>query len=149
MRPSKVLWLYIAEYQSELDDKYMIGKDAHAALMDAKIAEIKSKFAALQHENPINVAASNWWRDNIWFPHVCIGCYNGRSWQTILVVCGHPCHPLQFIGDKDERVWNVIDFKGAVDTITHGYLRHRTISTSILDEVTSLTGDLLIHFDGV
>ena len=48
--------LCIAEYQSELDDK-CIAKDAHAALMDAKIAEIKSEIAALQGENPIDVAA--------------------------------------------------------------------------------------------
>ena len=48
--------LCIAEYQSELDDK-CFSKDAHAALMDAKIAEIKSEIAALQGENPIDVAA--------------------------------------------------------------------------------------------
>ena len=48
--------LCIAEYESELDDK-CIAKDAHAALMDAKIAEIKSEIAALQGENPTDVAA--------------------------------------------------------------------------------------------
>ena len=48
--------LFIAEYQSELDDKCFT-KDSHAALMGAKFAEIKSEIAALQGENPIDVAA--------------------------------------------------------------------------------------------
>ena len=115
--------LFIAEYQSELDDKCFT-KDSHAALMGAKFAEIKSEIAALKGENPIDVAAVGGGATHGFLTSTSIVSMGGAG-SPSLSSGGNPWHPLKSIGDKDERVWNAIDFQGFFDAITHGYFRHR------------------------
>ena len=141
------LALDIAEYQSELDDKY-IAKIAQAALMDTKIEELKSKIAAIQGEGSRTVTAGGG------------GTSHGSSSSASAIGLGGagrtpastsliPWNPLKIIGDKDERIWHVAEYKLALEAISNGYFRNRAVSVAILAEVTSLTGDLLIHFDAV